>query len=134
MQFELSKVNASLVNFNARAEIHGDEKEPAGDLKIKVSLSNDCLAMFHPTLKAMLYHYDKTADADLVDKAMQQESGYAPHLRFGEIPLIAWKSEMIGVKCIIHTGIVGHIRRPGAPRYAAPLTFFVAWWLDYTDL
>lgn len=30
--------------------------------------------------------------------------------------------------------IVGHIRRPGAPRYAAPLTFFVAWWLDYTDL
>lgn len=30
--------------------------------------------------------------------------------------------------------IVGHIRRPGAPSYAAPLTFFVAWWLDYADM
>lgn len=105
MQLELSEVNASLINFNARAEIHGEEKEPAGDLKIKAQLSNDCLAMFHPTLKAMLYHYNKTADADLVDEAMQHEEGYAPHLRFAEIPSLAWKGEMVGVKCIIHTGI-----------------------------
>ena len=105
MQLELTRVNGLLSSVNPRSEIHGDEKTPAGDLKIKVNLSNDCLAMFHPTLKAMLYHYDKTADADLVDEAMQHETGYAPHLRFAEIPSIAWKSEMVGVKVIVHTGI-----------------------------
>lgn len=105
MQIELSKVKALLSSVNPRSEIHGEEKMPAGDLKLRVNLSNDCLAMLHPTLKAMLYHYDKQIDADLVDTASASDPAYAPHLRFPEIPAINWKGEMVGAQVIAHIGI-----------------------------
>jgi hypothetical protein len=101
----LTEVNVLLVNLNARAEKHGEENVPAGDIKVRAQLGNDCLAMFHPTLKAMLYHYDKMADEDLVDKAKATDPAYLPHLRFPEIPAFSWKGEMIGARVIVHTGI-----------------------------
>ena len=107
MQLELSNINAVLSSVNPRSEIHGEEKVPAGDLKLKVQLGNDCLAMFHPQLKSMLYHYDKNEAEhdDLVEKAAQKDANYAPHQRFPQIPSISWKDEMIGAKVIVHTGI-----------------------------
>jgi len=107
MQLELTEVNALLTSVNPRSEMHGEDKVPAGDLKLKVQLSNDCLAMFHPQLKSMLYHFDikQAEDDDLVEKAKEQENGYAPHLRFAEIPSISWKGEMVGAKVTIHSGI-----------------------------
>ena len=107
MQLELTAVPAYLANVNARAEMHGEEKQPAGDLKIKVQLGNDVLAMFHPTLKSMLYYFDKAKaeDDDLAEQAKQGEAGYAPHIRFQQLPGISWEDEMVGAKVTIHAGI-----------------------------
>jgi hypothetical protein len=107
MKFALAAVSAYLINVNPRAEIHGEDKKPAGDLKIKVDLGNECLAMFAPTLKHALYHFDKSVEADLVDKAQEHEKGYAPHIRFPFLPAIKWEDKTIGAQVTIHQGIPG---------------------------
>lgn len=107
MQFELSEVTAHLINVNPRAELHGEDKKPAGDLKIRVDLGNDCLVFFHPQLKAFLYHYDPSVDADLVDQAKQIDATYLPHIRFPNLPALKFTNECIGATVTIHQGIPG---------------------------
>ena len=107
MQFELNEVTAKLLHLNARGEIHGEDNVPAGDLKIKVDLGNDCLAMFHPALKSMLYHFDQSADQDLVDEAQKQDPEYKPHLRFPNIPAIKPTDQCTGASVTIHQGVPG---------------------------
>lgn len=102
MKLALNDVAALFVNFNARAEIHGDETEPAGDISLKVDLPNERLAEFHPDLKGVLYHKDPSRETsdDLADKAND-----APHLRFQRLrqPL-RFSEEMAGVVLTINKG------------------------------
>lgn len=105
MQFELTETTVLFSHLNSRTEKHGEDNVAAGDLKIRAQLSNDCLAMFHPSLKSSLYFYDKTADEDLVDKAKSEEPGYMPHLRFAQIEGFKWDGEIVGAKVTVHSGI-----------------------------
>src|SRR3990167_5805649 len=102
MKLELNDVSALFIHFNGRAEIHGDETEPAGDIRLKVDLPNDRLADFHQELKGALYHKDPLRESsdDLVDKASD-----APHLRFQKmVQPIRFSEEMIGATVKINKG------------------------------
>ena len=56
--FELTGQRAKLISFNPRAELHGDESQPAGDLKISFRAASDCLAMFGSQLRDSLFWTD----------------------------------------------------------------------------
>jgi len=58
--FSLKNQAAKLTNVNPRAELHGQDKKLAVDLKFEIKVSNDVLSEFDPSLKGSLY---KKADA-----------------------------------------------------------------------
>lgn len=107
--FELKERTVVLGNFNPRVENCGpDEKKPAADLRIDLSLPNAELGVFHPGLKEALYHFDAQRGGDLVDAAHKDEDpGYAPHLRFPKLGPLAWSLEIIGAKVTIAYGASG---------------------------
>lgn len=111
--FELDAKTCKLANFNPRAEQHGEDPKPAADLTITVALTNDDLAMFHPTLKSLLYHYDKSGDPDLVDQAREGEKGYMPHLRFPKLGSLHYDQQIIGAKVSIDYGVKSPIELGG---------------------
>lgn len=107
MQFQLSKAKAKLTAFNPRGEFHGEERMPAADLILQTDISNNELAMFHPTLKSSLYHFDDQIGGDLVDAAQKDgDPNYAPHLRFAHLAVpIKWDDAVIGAKVTVHHGV-----------------------------
>jgi hypothetical protein len=46
--FEIRSLNTQLASVNARAELRGQEKKPAFDLKLICAMPNDVLIDFHP--------------------------------------------------------------------------------------
>lgn len=54
-QFQLSRQPAKIDSFNPRAEKHGDENVPAGDIKITVTGHSSMLDAFDPKLRPLLY-------------------------------------------------------------------------------
>ncbi len=107
MKIEFKEEKMLLANVNVRAEVNGDEREPAGDLKFECDMENAFLTNFHPALKSLLYHFDAGRERDLADQGKTSEAGFAPDLRMPqlEVPL-KWDEEMLGAKC--------RIRVPGA--------------------
>jgi hypothetical protein len=104
--FTLEKQTCRLVNFNTRPERHGEDPVPAADLKIEYSMPNDELCQFHPALKALLYHFDKKGEQDLIDQAREGDKDYAPHLRVPEIESpIKLKTELVGAMVSIDYGL-----------------------------
>jgi hypothetical protein len=59
--FRLEKQQALLSNFNPRAEKHGQENVPAGDLKIAVTCHNSVLEEFAPHLRELLFCHPSEA-------------------------------------------------------------------------
>lgn len=55
MQFALTKHQAKLTSFNPRAEKHGDENVPAGDLTFEVNAHSSALDQFGPTFRPFLF-------------------------------------------------------------------------------
>ena len=91
-----------LAHVNARSELHGEERQAAGDLKFEARLSNEVLSELHPSLKSALYHLDSGKPADLVDQARVGEPGYLPHLKFPQLGgAFKWEGEMQGVTVIV---------------------------------
>ncbi len=107
--FALHEQKCRLLSFNPRAEHHGEETVPAADLKIEVALANDELAMFHPALKSLLYHYDSQIAGDLVDVAKKDEDkNYSPHLRMQKLVTpLKWDDAITGATVRIHYGATG---------------------------
>lgn len=101
MNFELDRAKALITSINPAPKFAGDEKKPAGKMGIRVDLTNDCLSMFHPTLKHMLFCADQPANADRAEQATTDDK----FIRFLEIPTIHFAGEVIGAKVIIHQGI-----------------------------
>lgn len=101
MQFELDRAKALITSINPAPEFAGEEKKPAGKMGIKLDLTSDCLAMFHPTLKSILFCKDQPANADLADQATTDEK----FIRFADIPSIDFKGKCIGATVRVHQGI-----------------------------
>lgn len=93
MGFGLSEVAAKLANFNARSEMHGEDRVPAADLKIEIDCGNLILNLFDDRLRAALY--DADPDGDLLAVA-----GHLPRLRFAPIGAFAWNAAIPGA--IVH--------------------------------
>lgn len=102
MQFDMDKTRVKLLDVNPRAELHGQEPKPAGDLKIAVDLTNDCLAAFAPSLKSLLYHLDESVQLDLADEGRKSEKGYLPHLRMPFLGPLKWTEEILSATVTVH--------------------------------
>lgn len=100
MKLEFAAVKMLLANVNARSEVHGEDREPAGDIKLECDRPNDILANFHPALKSLLFYYEDGRQRDLVDDAKKAEPGFAPDLRMPNLEYpVKWGEEMAGAHC-----------------------------------
>lgn len=97
--FSLSRQTVRLASVNPRAELHGEERIPAVDLKIDMKVSNDVLSEFDSALKGSLY---MRGEADLVD-----DPGHLPVLRFPLMSAFKWGKEFVGYALRIHWGVSG---------------------------
>ena len=99
--FSLHHVQAKLASLNPRAEIHGEDRVPACDLKFEITGSNDLLSEFHPSLKSFLY--ERPAEPDLADdgKSLTQ-------LRFKLLGSLKYAAEFVGYTLRVHWGVSGH--------------------------
>lgn len=112
LNLELKEKNVKIVAVNPRAELHGDSAKPACDVKIEVMLLNDDLAMFHPTLKSLLY-VKNDQRPDLVEQANPEG---ATMLRFPQLDVpLKWKDECLGAAVTVHYGASekSHVNLPG---------------------
>ena len=99
--FSLQRTTAKLTSVNPRAEIHGEDRVPAADLKFEITAGNDVLAEFHPSLKGMLY--ERPAQPDLADDGTS-----LTQLRFKLLGPLKWAAELAGYTLRVHWGASGH--------------------------
>jgi len=103
MRFELNKQEALLENWNPRRELHGEDPQPAGDLKIVANLDAGELAQFHPALRSMLFCKNGDGGPDMVNKQLD-----APNLRFPKLKTpLKWDDEVVGAYLTIEHGLGG---------------------------
>lgn len=100
--FELTNHKVKLSSVNPRAEIHGEERKPACDLKFEVACGNDVLIHFHPELRGMLFKKDETPD--LVDQATPEA---LTALRFPRLGTLRYDWEGAGYTLTLAYGIGG---------------------------
>lgn len=94
------KQTVKLASVNPRAEIHGEDRVPACDLKIEASCDSDVLIYFHSELRGMLY---KPADnPDLIE---QTEPEKPTSLRFTKLGPLKWDWEGSGYTLTIDYGL-----------------------------
>jgi hypothetical protein len=99
--FELTEQASKVVNVNPRPELHGEDPKPAADLHFEAKLSNDCLAMFAPSLRSSLYMKDD-AQPDLVSQA---DPSHRTKLQFPKLGApLKWKDEIAGATVTVHYG------------------------------
>lgn len=99
--FELTNTMVKLANVNPRAELHGDERRAAFDLKFEATLSNEYLVNFDSELRQFLYK--RPDNPDLVD----QQSEALTALRFPKMGHIKWDWECPGYKLVLEYGVSG---------------------------
>lgn len=107
MNLKMAAVVGLLSHFNARSELHGEEREPAGDISVKATVPNSFLDQLHGTLKhAFFFHDTENPGRDLADQAMEDNPDHLPHLRFTDLGgEVRWAGEQVGGKFTIHQGI-----------------------------
>jgi hypothetical protein len=93
---ELINQKAKFANFNVRAEIHGEDHIPAGDLKFEMDLDNSELAQFDPNLKGCFYVADEV-QGQLVEDARS--------LLFPFLAPLKWTEEATGFTVRVKYGI-----------------------------
>lgn len=100
--FSLENQQAKIASFNPRAEKHGDENVPSGDLKLECTLSNAVLDHFDKGLRKMLYR--KPASGEQSDLPLSDTDGLTarklPHLA----PL-RWDEDFPGYTLSIDSGL-----------------------------
>lgn len=103
MNFDLEQQECVLENFNPRREIHGEDPQPASDLKFIANLSADVLALFSPTLRFCLFHKVGAADdPDMINRITER-----PNLRFPKLKPLGWDDEMVGAHVTVDHGLGG---------------------------
>lgn len=110
LQLELNERKAKIVSVTPNRELHGQDPKPYCALKLRVLLTVDDLAMFHPDLRSVIYQKTQREGADLADQ------GTDAQVRFPQITLpIKWKDEIIGAEVTVHYGATekSHIKLPG---------------------
>ncbi len=62
--FHLDRATATLAHVNLRAEIHGEDKKPAADLKLTITGPNSLLDLFDEKLRGAIYTSPPARDAE----------------------------------------------------------------------
>lgn len=101
--FELTNQTVKLASVNPRAEIHGEERVPACDLKFEAACSSDVLIYLHAQLRQMLFK--KNESPDLVDQVQDAEA--LTELRFPKMGPIKWAWEGTGYTVTVDYGLGG---------------------------
>ena len=102
MKLQFTNQKMLLASVNARAEVHGEEREPAGDIRLESDLPNDVLNVFHPGLKNLLYSFDKGRERDLADQGKAHEPGFTPDLRLPKLGApLKWEEEIPEAKVTV---------------------------------
>ena len=81
MSFQLKNKKARIVSVVPVAEVHGNSREVACEIKLETSVSNDFLDKIGPSLKSFLYVKDKSA----IDLISQDDPDHKTHLRYPEM-------------------------------------------------
>lgn len=107
--FRLDKQRVKLSSVNPRAELHGDDTEPACDLKFKFTASNAVLDMFDERLRHTFFDAPRPdgLDVDLAEQGTDHDADYRPLLRFREIPTIPWAYQGAGYRLEVDQGFSG---------------------------
>lgn len=96
--FELHRKAAKIVSVNLRAEKHGEDTQPAADIKMSSNLDAHAIDAFDPSLRTWLFGKGPDADNDLADQAHD-----APNLRQPRIaPQYDWVPRYAGYELTIH--------------------------------
>jgi hypothetical protein len=109
MRISLARQKAFLVAYTPRSEFHGEDRQAAASIKLRVTVPNNVLDNFHETLRFALFFHDvENPKADLADKAMEGNRDHLPHRRFPNLgsPL-KWNDAMEGGVLTIHHGVGG---------------------------
>lgn len=104
ISFSLDHQSCTLVNLNTRAELHGEDREPAADLKLSWTTGNDLLAEFHPSLRSALF---REPDANDVQPELLDEAGALSKVRFPQLGALKWDASIIGAEVVVHYGTSG---------------------------
>lgn len=105
MNFNLSKTSAKLNSFNIRAERHGDNPVPAGDLKLTIKAANTILDIFDPKLREALY---QNTQADQGQVEVEGVAPTLPNLRFPNLEgPFKFTDEGAGYKLTLDYGVGG---------------------------
>lgn len=100
MPFELEAQQAKLTSVNPRAELHGEDKKPAVDLKFEVAADNGVLANFGADLRSSLYTLPD-AQEDLIDPERLTK------LKYPKMSGFKWEQEGVGYTAEIDYGLGG---------------------------
>lgn len=101
---ELEQQDATLLNYNPRTELHGQDPTPAADVRFAFNAaSGDVLPMLDPTLRSFLFFKSGTKQHDLASQGHE-----APDLRFPKLAKpLAWSVTLEEAELTIHRGLGG---------------------------
>jgi hypothetical protein len=98
--FRLQNQQVRIVNFNPRAEKHGEDNKLAGDLKVEVTLPNSVLDEFDKGLRQAIYRKPaKGEQQDLIDPASLTS------VQFPKIGALKWDEEFPGYDLEVFSGL-----------------------------
>lgn len=102
MQFELQKARAKITSVNVRAEIHGDNRVPACDIKVSVKMSNAALDHFATGLKEAIFSGGEPKQGDMLGGVSSLTSR-----RFPNLGVLTWDWKGAGYDFTAHYGVDG---------------------------
>jgi hypothetical protein len=99
--FQLSEHATKLVSVNPRAEKHGQENEPAMDLKLEVAAHSSLLNHFDAALRPLLFRKADVAG----DQPSLIEGDDLTAIRSPQLGTIAWAEKFPGYELEVHAGL-----------------------------
>jgi hypothetical protein len=99
--FSLENQQAKIASFNPRAEKHGDENVPSGDLKLEVTCANSVLDHFDKALRKMLYR--KPGAGEQTDLPLNDHDGLTAR-KFPHLSPLKWDEDFPGYTLSIDSG------------------------------
>lgn len=103
INFSLDHQSATLAHLNVRAELHGEDPQPAAGLKFSWSTSNSVLAEFAPDLKSALFRPPNPDE----QQELLNDPAFLPHPKFPKLGGLSWSDEIVGATVTVHWGASG---------------------------
>lgn len=102
MQFALDRQQTKIASYNPRAEKHGDENVPAGDLKLDVTCHSSILDVFDKGLRKTLYR--KPGPGEQPELPLGNSDGLTA-LKLPHLGPLKWDEDFPGYSLTITPGM-----------------------------